>query len=152
MGSLLKQPRVLPGGLAVDDRGQITFVNDFSFSEIKRFYMVENFSTDVVRAFHGHLNEEKFVLVLCGSALVAAVNFGAPEKPDGDAPVVRFILSERQPQILYIPAGYANGFRCLESHTKIMFFSTATLEESRGDDFRFPYNQWGVEVWQVENR
>ena len=152
MDNSLKQPRLIAGGLSVDDRGQVVFANEFSFAAIKRFYMVENFSTEVVRAFHGHLKEEKFVLVVSGSAIVAAVPFDDPVKPNRAAKPHRFVLSDRQPQILHIPAGYANGFRPLEPKTKMMFFSTAELEDSGKDDYRFPYNQWGNEVWQVEFR
>ncbi len=136
----------------MDDRGQLTFANDFSFEGIRRFYMVENFSTDVVRAFHGHVHEEKYVLVVSGAALVAAVLMDHPVQPSKANPVQRFVLSEKKPAVLYVPAGYANGFRPLQPGTKIMFFSSATLEESKSDDHRFPFDYWGKEVWSVENR
>ena len=147
-----KEPTLIAGGFAVDDRGQVSFVNGFAFDPIRRFYLVENFSTEVVRAFHGHLKEEKFVLVVSGSAVVAAVRFDDPLNPNRDAKPQRFVLSDRQPKILFIPAGYANGFRTLEPRTRIMFFSTATLEESAKDDYRFPYDHWGKDVWKVEFR
>lgn len=152
MANSPEAPTILKGGLAVDDRGQVSFVNGFSFGNIRRFYMVENFSTQVVRAFHGHLNEEKFVFVVSGSAIVAAVRFDDPGKPNRDAKPHRFVLSDRQPQILHVPAGFANGFRPLESKTRIMFFSTATLEGSGKDDYRFPYDHWGKDLWQVDFR
>ncbi len=34
--------------------------------------------------------------------------------------------------------------------TKIMFFSTSTLEASKGDDIRFPARLW--DIWEVEER
>jgi dTDP-4-dehydrorhamnose 3,5-epimerase-like enzyme len=152
MANSPEAPTILKGGLAVDDRGQVSFVNGFSLANIQRFYMVENFSTKVVRAFHGHLKEGKFVLVVSGAAIVAAVQFDDPVKPNRDAKPHRFVLSDRQPQILHVPAGYANGFRPLEPKTKILFFSTATLEDSAKDDYRFSYDHWGKDVWDVEFR
>ncbi|MDD5638848.1 MAG: dTDP-4-dehydrorhamnose 3,5-epimerase family protein [Candidatus Pacebacteria bacterium] len=152
MENLNKKPNIIEGGLAIDDRGQLTFVNDFNFSDIKRFYVVENFSQDVIRAFHGHLKEGKYAFVVSGSAIVAAVEMDNTIKPNKSNEVYRFILSSRKPNILYIPAGYANGFRAIEKNTKIIFFSTSSLEESKGDDYRFPYDYWGKEIWQVENR
>lgn len=152
MENLNKKPNIIEGGLAIDDRGQLTFVNDFNFSDIKRFYVVENFSQDVIRAFHGHLKEEKYVFVVSGSAIVAAVEMDDTIKPNKSNEVYRFILSSRKPNILYIPAGYANGFRAIEKNTKIIFFSTSSLEESKGDDYRFPYDYWGKEIWNIENR
>jgi dTDP-4-dehydrorhamnose 3,5-epimerase-like enzyme len=146
------EPAIIPGGLAVDDRGQLAFVNGFAFGNIQRFYMVENFSTEVIRAFHGHLKEEKFIFVVSGSAIVAAVQFDDPARPNKTSKVHRFVLSERQPQILHVPSGYVNGFRPLEPRTRIMFFSTASLEASRTDDYRFPHDYWGSAIWQVESR
>ena len=42
------------GGIAVDDRGQLRFVNDFNFANVKRFYQVENHRQGFIRAWHGH--------------------------------------------------------------------------------------------------
>jgi dTDP-4-dehydrorhamnose 3,5-epimerase-like enzyme len=152
MANLPSEPALIPAGLSVDDRGQLTFSNDFSFERIRRFYMLENFSTEVVRAFHGHLKEDKFVFVVSGSAIVAAVHLDDPVSPSQRIKPHRFVLSERQPRILHIPAGYANGFRALEEDTKIIFFSTVTLEESAKDDYRLPHDYWGADLWNVEFR
>lgn len=152
MDNLPDAPRIIEGGFAIDDRGQITFANGFALGKVRRFYMVENFSTQTVRAFHGHRREEKFVFVVHGSALVAAVRIDDSIRPSREAQPCRFVLSDRQPRILQIPAGFANGFRVLEPGTKILFFSTATLEESKADDCRFPFDYWGEQVWKVEPR
>jgi len=152
MASSPKEPTLIPGGFAVDDRGQLSFVNGFAFEAVQRFYMVENFTTEVVRAFHGHLKEEKFLLVVKGAIIAAAVQFGDPANPNRNAKPHRFVLSDRQPQILHVPAGYANGFRAIEPGTRVIFFSSATLEESGKDDFRFPFDYWGTGLWEVEFR
>lgn len=138
------------GGLAVDDRGEVSFVNDFTFAGVKRFYLVSNHRPGFVRAWHGHRREAKYVTVVQGAALVAAVRIDHWEAPDPDARPERFVLTAKRPQVLYIPPGYANGFMSLTPDCKILFFSTATLEESREDDIRFPARYW--DVWQVEER
>ena len=144
--------KIFEGGLAVDDRGSLTFANNFNFENVKRFYMVENFTTNVIRAFHGHLKEGKYVFVPQGSIILAAVWLDNTTTPSKDGKVNRFILSSKRPNIVFIPPGFANGFKALEENTKVMFFSTSTLEESKGDDYRFPVDYWGSEVWQIENR
>jgi len=144
--------KLIDGGIAVDDRGSLSFVNDYNFYGVKRFYQVKNFSTTTIRAFHGHLREAKYVYVAEGSAIVAAVKLDNIEHPSKEELVHRYVLSDKKAQVLFIPPKFANGFRPLEENTRILFFSTASLEESKGDDFRYPADYWGQEIWDVENR
>lgn len=134
---------LINGGLSVDDRGRVSFVNDFDFKDVKRFYLVSNHSKGFVRAWHGHEKEAKYIFVVKGSILVGAVPLGG-ELPE------RYVLSADKPQVLYIPAGYANGFKTLTEGARVMFFSTATLEESKDDDIRFPADEW--DIWEITPR
>jgi len=143
----IETPSLVEGGRFVDERGCVSFVNGFSFERIKRFYTIENATTDIVRAFHGHEKEAKFCIAVEGEFLAAAVYLDDRIKPSVANLVHRFILDADKPQILYIPSGYANGFRALTKRNKLLLFSTATLEESKQDDFRFPPDYWGKEVW-----
>ena len=43
-----------------------------------------------------------------------------------------------------------NTFKNLEENTKIIFYSTSTLEESMGDDIRFEYDKW--DIWKEDYR
>lgn len=133
---------IIDGGLAVDDRGTVTFVNDFDFKGVKRFYMVENHKRGFVRAWHGHHKEAKYVLVTKGTALICTVGMD-----DLEEEIHHYILSAQKPQILFIPKGYYNGFKTLTDDTQLMFFSTSTLEESKGDDIRLDANNW-KDVWK----
>lgn len=141
------KPYLIEGGLAVDDRGELAFANDFCFEDVKRFYMVSNHVSGFVRAWHAHRREAKYVMVVEGAAIVAAVLVDDWENPSKDLPVHKYVLSARKPSVVYIPPGHANGFMSLMPDTKIMFFSTSTLEESRGDDVRYDARYW--DVWQV---
>ena len=140
------------GNLAVDDRGTVRFVNEFDFTGVKRFYQVDNFDLNMIRAWHGHMKEGKYVYVASGSIILGAIRLTSKIKPNKKVRVERFILSAQKPQVVFIPPGYANGFKTLEKKTKVIFFSTRTLAESKGDDYRFPADYWGEEIWQVENR
>ena len=147
-----KKISLIDGGLAVDDRGILTFANEFNFYGVKRFYQVSNFSTDTIRAFHGHRNEAKYVYIAKGSAIVAAVELDKVDSPSKKLPIHRYVLSDKNPKILFIPPKHANGFRPLEKDTQIIFFSTSSLEESKDDDYRYPADYWGNAIWEVENR
>lgn len=139
----MMKPEIINGGLSVDDRGFVKFINDFSFENVKRFYHVSNHKRDFIRAWHGHNHEQKYVYVAKGTALVGAVNMQTEE-------MFKFILSDKKPGILRIPNGFANGFKTLEEDTQILFFSTSTLQESLNDDIRFEYNKWNI--WEEDYR
>lgn len=141
---------MLRGAIAVDDRGEVSFVNDFDFKNVRRFYTVRNHRAGFVRAWHAHRKEAKYVTVIQGAALVGAVRIDDWETPSVSNRVERHALSADTPAIIYIPAGFANGFMSLTADAKLMFFSTSSVEESRGDDIRFPAHYW--DIWSVEER
>lgn len=151
MENLNKEPQLIKTGFFLDERGRVTFCNEFDFKGkgIRRFYMLENVSMNTIRAFHGHLRESKYVLVVSGKALICAASFNPVKKPDKEKDVYMFELSSKDPSILYIPKGFANGSRFLEENTKVMVFSDATLDESKNDEYRLPYDYWGKEIWQI---
>jgi dTDP-4-dehydrorhamnose 3,5-epimerase-like enzyme len=146
----MDEPKVMKGGLGIDDRGEVGFVNDFNFQGVKRFYTLKNYRAGFVRAWHGHKKEGKYLYVTKGSAIIAAVQIDNWDKPSKDLPVARYVLSDKQPSLLYLPPGYANGSMSLEEDTRIMVFSTSSLEESKGDDFRYHGRYWNP--WEVEER
>lgn len=146
----VEQPALIHGRSVVDGRGAVGFVNDFSFAGVKRFYVVSNHAQGFVRAWHGHKHETKYCTAVRGALLVCCVCIDDWSNPSPDLTINRFVLSEQNPAILHIPAGYANGFMSLTADAKIMFFSSSTLDESLGDDIRFPARRW--DPWHVEER
>lgn len=148
--SIPEIPAVIEGDLRIDDRGEVGFVNGFDMASIRRFYTVTNHRSGFVRAWHAHRHESKFVTAMRGSAIVAAVPIDDWTRPSPDTKPYRFILSSKKPSVLYIPKGYANGFMTLCEDTTLVFFSTASLDESRTDDVRYDARYW--DPWQVAER
>jgi len=146
----MSEPRLIEGEVRIDDRGELLFVNGFNFDGIRRFYIVSNHQAGFVRAWHAHRHEAKHVLVVQGAAIVAAVKIDDWREPNRNSEVHRFVLSAAKPSILYIPPGFANGFKSLTADTKLVFFSTATIEESQNDDVRFDAHYW--DIWGVVER
>jgi len=152
---MIVEPRIISGNVAVDGRGLLQFVNDFTFVNVKRFYVVNNFQKRFVRAWHGHLKEMKYVYTVQGSIMVKVVSFENVKRSQltkFSPKIYSFILSDRKPQILVVPPGYYNGFKTLTGDASVIFFSTSTLEDSRHDDFREPWNLFGEKIWEVEQR
>jgi dTDP-4-dehydrorhamnose 3,5-epimerase len=146
----MEEPRILVGEIAVDDRGEVGFVNSFSFPNVKRFYTVSNHRQGFVRAWHGHKHETKYVTVVRGSILVCCVAVDNWANPSPNLPIHRFVLSEKRPAVLHIPGGYAHGTMSLTKEALAVFFSTASLKESQADDFRFASRTW--DAWSIEER
>lgn len=144
------KPVKIEGAIVVDDRGHLLFANDFDMAPVRRFYLVSNHEAKFIRAWHAHKNETKFVLVVSGAALVAAVKIDNWDSPDKGAEVHRYVLSEKKPGLFVIPAGYANGFMTLAPGTQVMFFSNRTLAESAGDDIRYDAYYWNP--WEIVPR
>lgn len=162
----LETCKIIEGKSIVDDRGVVSFVNDFDFKDVKRFYTVTNHKIGFIRAWHGHKKESKYVYCVKGSALIGTLPIfnweddGSSEelmtfsemrcRTQSKESVQKFVLSANTPSVLFIPAGYANGFMSLTDDCILTFFSTATLEESKGDDYRFPARLW--DIWHIEER
>ena len=154
-----KIPTVVKGARAIDDRGTISFVNQFDFDGVKRSYIVRNHNSGFIRAFHGHHNEGKFVQVVQGTALFKIFKIGEYEKWDDGKEIRLFnrsfitkVLSEDDPSVFWIPPGFYNGFKTLTDDAIIQFFSTSTLEESSSDDVRLPWDRFGKEIWEEKHR
>lgn len=130
--------QLIDGGLSIDDRGTVTFVNDFDFKGVKRFYTVSNHKKGFIRAWHGHKKEGKYVFVVRGTVIVGVKSM------EGHLDATTRVLSAVKPQILYIPPGNYNGFKTLTDNAQIIFYSTSTIEETKDDDYRMPADTWDV--------
>ena len=145
--STLERPRLIRGGLAKDERGQLAFVNDFRFEGVQRFYVVTAERVGCVRAWQAHRREAKYVIASRGASVIGAVAIDDWARPSKSAEIDRRVLSAQEPAILFIPPGYANGNMSLTSDAQLIFFSTSTLEESQLDDVRYPPDYW--DIWKL---
>jgi dTDP-4-dehydrorhamnose 3,5-epimerase len=143
-------PTLLHGAASVDDRGVLTYINGFPLQSYKRFYTVSNHSQGFVRAWHGHMLESKTLFVLQGSILACAVKMTDVKSPDKNQEITRVVLDSRNPAALFVPSGFANGFMSLTADSTLLIFSSTTLEESKGDDYRFPFDYWNP--WEIVPR
>jgi dTDP-4-dehydrorhamnose 3,5-epimerase-like enzyme len=132
----------LEGGLATDNRGSVSFVNEFPFTQFKRFYTIKNHAPGFVRAWHGHQHESKAYFITSGVVVVGAVKVDDWTNPSPDLPVHTQVMSAEKPGILFIPGGHANGFMSLTEDAQVLLFSNFSLEESLEDDIRFDPRFW----------
>ncbi len=138
----MSEPSVIAGGEFSDARGKISYVNDFLLERVKRFYIIEHPSTEVVRAWQAHKYEEKWFYVIEGSFVVSWVKIDNWETPSADLKSEYRNLTSSKSEILHIPGGFANGFKALNPSSKLLIFSNFTTEESSGDIFRYDSRLW----------
>src|SRR5665213_1133983 len=134
--------QIIQGGSFEDSRGKLIFCNDFDLSEVKRFYLIEHPNIDTVRAWQGHQREQKWFFVVEGAFKIVLVQPDHWENPSKKLVTEEFILKSSEPKVLHVPGNYANGFKALEPKSKIMVFSSFTVQESSNDNFRFDKDLW----------
>ena len=139
-----KDIKIINVNASYDDRGDIIHCNEFDFAQkkIKRFYQITNNNINFVRAWHGHKKEEKFLLVLKGAFKICAVKIDNWKSPSKKLPVKDFVINANSPKILNIPGGYAHGTQNLKVGSKLLVFSTFSLQQSIRDDYRFKSDLW----------
>jgi dTDP-4-dehydrorhamnose 3,5-epimerase len=145
------KPEIISFKQFADDRGIVYgAVTDLDQKGIKRTYVVKNWAKGMVRAWHGHRKADTYMCVIKGSAKLVASNMDDPK----DRLVV--VLNEYTPGALFIPAGYYNGSVTLEDDTRILVYSTLTLEEVKNDDHRLPHDFYeedkNSDFWKVKPR
>jgi dTDP-4-dehydrorhamnose 3,5-epimerase-like enzyme len=138
----MSEPFIIKGGLFADERGVLKFANDLKFDKIKRFYTIAHNDCVTVRAWQGHKIEQKYFFVVQGVFEFAWVKIDDWTNPSPLLKSENCIISAQEPKALFIPAGYANGFKALENNSTVIVFSSLELEESLKDNTRFDKNLW----------
>lgn len=135
---------VIQGGNFVDHRGTISYVNDFSFEAIKRFYIISNSEEHPIRAWQGHKLDAKNFYCVYGSFKIHFVKVDNWDNPSKDLVIETIEVSASDSKIVHIPAGYANAIESLEKDSKLMSFSTLALTHVKDDDVRYEMDYWQI--------
>lgn len=138
-------PKIIRGGNFSDHRGTISYVNDFSFKDIERFYIISNSNENPIRAWQGHKSDAKNFYCISGAFKIHFVKIDNWENPSKKMTVETVIVSALESKIVHIPAGYANAIQALEANSKLISFSTLPLESVGEDDVRYDSNYWKIE-------
>ena len=133
-------PKIIKGGSHTDFRGRISFVNDFKLEGVNRFYTIHHPDTSIVRAWQGHTQESKYYYPVKGSWIIAWVKmeFDKPEE-EWEAEIIKLKATDNK--LIYLPPGYANGFKALEKGSIIIGFS-APGEKEEKEILRWPSEKW----------
>jgi dTDP-4-dehydrorhamnose 3,5-epimerase len=143
-------PAKIEGIRYVDDRGVLKAWHFPEKFEVKRVYTVCNWKQGFIRAWHGHLHEAKLIVVVQGAGMIACVPLDDPVSPNQNEVPLRFSLDAASTSGVFIPAGFANGLMSLTEDCEFLVFSNRTVEQSKGDDYRYDFDYW--QAWEIEQR
>ena len=87
-----------------------------------------------------------FYFTIHGSFKIKLVQLDSFENPSENLDVFSYELNSDTPKILFIPGGYANGFKANTEGSKLLVFSNFDLEASKQDDYRYESDKW-VNKW-----
>ena len=133
------KPTLTLGGSKSDLRGSLFFNNDFDASTIKRMYIIENQSTDFVRAWQGHKIEQRWFSAVFGSFEIKLIEINQWDKPNPNLNCETFQLNSSSLDILHIPSGFVTSIKALEENSRLLLFSDYFFNEI-SDEYRFDVN------------
>jgi dTDP-4-dehydrorhamnose 3,5-epimerase-like enzyme len=141
------RPKVIEVPLHVDDRGVVYGAFDrMHEAGIKRTYVVENHQSNFVRAWHGHRKADTYIHVISGVAKIAAANM------DDHKDVMVVTLTAHKPSLFLVPGGFYNGAQNLVLGTRLLIYSTLTMEEVKQDNFRLTWDAIRPDIWEAQYR
>ncbi|MBD1429758.1 WxcM-like domain-containing protein [Sphingobacterium litopenaei] len=129
---------IIKGGSATDHRGQIRFVNDFDMSNVKRFYIIKNAHTELVRGWRAHRIEQRWFYVLKGSFELNIIKIDNWESPRRDIPIERIIIKSDKLEVIHLPQGYATAFKALVPKSELLVFADYDVQHAKEDDYTWP--------------
>lgn len=141
----MKEPTIYISRTFSDERGRITYNNDFTMDAIKRCFSIVPRNEYVKRSWHGHKIEQNWFQALKGSFLILIVAPDDWEHPSFDLQPKEYVITEKNKEVLHIPGGYVTQIKALQSDSELLVFSDFTLEQSLKDDYRFDADLWFYE-------
>lgn len=126
------------GGIAKDHRGQIRFVNDFDMSQVKRFYIITNADTELVRGWRAHRIEQRWFYVLSGAFELDLVKIDDWENASPSLPIEKRVLKAEDQQVIHVPVGYGTAFQALEEGSELLVFADYGIDNAKNDDYTWP--------------
>lgn len=125
------------GGNASDHRGSIRFVNDFDMTQVKRFYIIKNADTELIRGWRAHKLEQRWFYVLSGAFSVDLVKIDNWDAPSKNLPITKEILKASEGKVMHVPVGYGTAFKALEPNSELMVFADFGIEHAKEDDHTY---------------
>lgn len=133
-----KSIKTIVGDVAKDHRGHIRFVNDFDMTQVKRFYIIKNTDTKLVRGWRAHRIEQRWFYMLSGTFVIDLIQIDDWDNISNDLSIERRVLKTGEQQVLHVPSGYGTALQSLEPESELLVFSDYGIENASNDDYTWP--------------
>lgn len=130
---------LLEGNRFEDERGIITYNNDFDVTKIKRIYTIENHSTEYIRGWQGHKIEQRWFACMKGSFEISVIAVDDFNQPSKNLTIQKYILTDEVLTYLHIPAGCITSIQSKIQQSKLLVLADYSLGEIN-DEYRFELN------------
>lgn len=130
-------PQLIKCNKHTDQRGSISFANDFDMLPVRRFYRLQHPDTAVIRGWRGHKVEQRWFYVNYGAFKINVIKPDNWETPDKNLKAETFILNA-DTAVLNVPNGYATSIQALEPESDMIVFADSTIDSAANDDYVFP--------------
>ena len=129
-------PKIINGNSHSDQRGFLSYNNNFDLSMIKRIYFIENKSLDFIRGWQGHKIEQRWFVVSKGIFKIRLIKVDNWELASTNLAAIEFILNAEKLDVLHVPSGYITSIQSLIENSKLVVMSDYLLGEIN-DEYRF---------------
>ena len=129
-------PEIIIGSSHTDSRGTLFYNNHFDASVVKRIYLIENQSTDFIRAWQGHKIEQRWFSAIKGSFRIQLIEIDNWDNPSDKLEIFTFIIDSEKLDVLFIPQGYISSIQSVEQGSKLLVMADYLLGEME-DEYRY---------------
>lgn len=129
-------PKIIMGSSHTDSRGTLFYNNHFNASVVKRIYLIENQTTDFIRAWQGHRIEQRWFAAIKGSFRIQLIEIDNWDNPSDKLEIFTFIIDSDKLDVLHIPPGYISSIQSLERGSKLIVMADYFLGEIE-DEYRY---------------
>ncbi|RNA61675.1 sugar epimerase [Chryseobacterium nematophagum] len=119
-----------------DQRGIITYNNEFDTQNIKRIYTIENHNISFIRGWQGHKIEQRWFAAMKGKFEISVIQVDDFDKPSKTLPIQKFMLDDQSLTYLHVPAGCITAIQAEEENSKLLVLADYKLGEIH-DEYRF---------------
>ncbi len=129
-------PKIITGNSHTDARGTLFYNNDFDASAVKRIYVIENATIEIIRAWQGHKIEQRWFSAINGSFKIGLIKIDNWESPAKNLEMLTFTINADTLEVLHVPQGYVSSIQAMEVGSKLLVMANYLLGEIK-DEYRF---------------